>query len=171
MAPLAPQKNHKLRHGLQNFISGVLDLSFKKKMTIELLPLFYALLLFAAASISLIILIITFWFSVWAGLIALVLVPLGLIIAVAIIRAALEYLVLAFGILETVNNMNRIPEQVDNLNAQVNHITAELSQVIADVTYIRGKVDHVTTTVSLLHPALSLLSLPQRLMPKGHKPR
>ena len=170
MAALNPEKSFKLFNSLKNFASGVLDLSFKKKMTIELLPLFYALLLLAAAGISLLIVAGAFWLSIWAGLIALLFVPLGFIVAVAIIRAALEYLVLAFGILETVNNMNRIPEQVDNLNAQVNHITAELNHVIEDVTYIRGKVDRVTTTVGLLHPALTLLSLPQRLMPKSNKP-
>ncbi len=170
MASLPAEKSPKLISSLKSFAAGVLDLSFKKKMTIELLPLFYALLLLAAAGISLLILSLAFWWSIWAGLVALIFVPLGFLVAVAIIRAALEYLVLAFGILETVNNMNRIPEQVDNLNAQVNYITGELDHVIADVTYIRGKVDNVTTTVGLLHPALSLLSLPQRLRPKTHKP-
>jgi len=170
MTTLSPKNTHKLFNSLSRFATGVLDLSFKKKMTIELLPLFYTLLLFAAAGISLLILGVAFWWSIWAGLVALLFVPLGFLVAVAIIRAALEYLVLAFGILETVNNMNRIPEQVDNLNAQVNYITGELNHVIADVTYIRGKVDSVTTTVGLLHPALSLLSLPQRLRPKTNKP-
>jgi len=146
----------KINQRIYYFTQGVFDFSFKKKLTIELLPIFYALLLFVAAAVSLAILVAAFWISEWVGFFAIIVVPIGFLISIAIIRAALEYLMLAFGILETVNNMNKIPDQVDNLNEKVNYITNELNYIISDVTHIRQKLDDVVSTVEMLDPLLRL---------------
>lgn len=153
----------------QNFLGGILDLRFQRNLTMQLLPLFYLVLLLGAAGIVLLIVAGAFWLSLWAGVVTLLVAPFGFLAAVAVIRAALEYMVLAYRIMETVNRMDRIPGQVDNLNARVDYITAEFDRVAAEVHHIRDQVDGVTDTVHLLRPVLNPLSLPGKLMRSYNK--
>lgn len=147
----------------RHFMAGILDLRFTRYLSMQLLPLFYALLLLGALGVLVLVTALAFWLSPWAGLVMLLLAPLGFLVAAAVIRAALEFLVMAYRIMETVNRMDRIPSQVDNLNTKVDGISAEFDLVAAQVHHIRGQVDGVTETTGILRQILHPLSLPARM--------
>ncbi len=138
------------------FLAGILDLRFQRNLTMQLLPLFYVLLLLGALGAVALINALAFWLSLWAGLLVLLVSPLALLVAAAVIRATLEYLVMAYRIMETVQHMDRIPGQVDNLNARVDHITTEFA--------------HISRTLHDLRPVLLPLSLPGRLARRLNRP-
>jgi predicted neutral ceramidase superfamily lipid hydrolase len=148
-----PQASSRLRH----FLAGIIDLRFQRNLTMQLLPLFYVLLLLGAAGVLLVVTAIAFWLSPLAGMGMLVLSPLGFLAAAAVIRAALEYLVMAYRIMETVQGMQHI-------SAQVDHLSTEFDQIAAEVHHMRGQVDQVGDAISAIKPLLQPLTLPGRLM-------
>lgn len=141
----------------QSFIGGILDFRFRRNLTMQLLPLFYIVLLLGAAGVILLAVVVVFWLSPMAGLVAGVVAPFAWLAAVAVIRAALEYLVMAYRIMETVQRMNSIPQQVE-------HLATEFDLINADVRHMRRQVDDMAETVNHLEPALQTLSLPSRLL-------
>lgn len=140
---------------LREFMSGILDLQFKRYLSVQLLPLFYALLLLGATGAVLLLTGLAFWLDLRAGLIMLLLAPLILLIAAAAIRAALEFLMMAYRIMLTVHEMQQIPTQVNNLNNKVERISAGFDP-------IPGQVNDLHQTVRLLQPILHTLHLPFR---------
>jgi len=99
----------------------------------------------------------SFWLSLPAGMVALVVAPFGFLAAAAVIRAALEYLVMAYRIMETVQDMKGIP-------GQVHYLSTEFEQIAAEVHHIRGQVDEVTLVVKDLQPVLQTINMPGRLL-------
>jgi hypothetical protein len=146
----------------QNFLGGILDFRFRRNLTMQLLPLVYIVLLLGAAGVILLILVVAFWVSPLAGLVALVVAPFAFLAAAAVIRAALEYLVMAYRIMETVQEMKGIP-------GQVHYLSTEFEQIAAEVHHIRAQVDSVTEVVQDLQPLLHTVSLPGRLLRGLHK--
>lgn len=144
-----PYQDLSLRH----FMSGVLDLRFRSYLSMQLLPLFYVLLLLGAVCTLALLTALAFWLHLWAGMAMLVLAPLAFLVAAAVIRAALEFLVMAYRIMQTVHDMQQIPAQVDNLNSTVDRIGAGFGS-------IPDRVDDLHHTVSLLQPILRILHLP-----------
>lgn len=140
---------------LRTFLSGILDLHFRHYLTMKLLPLFYALLLLGALATLALLTGLAFWLNLWAGVIMLVVSPLAFLVSAAVIRAALEFLVMAYRIMQTVHEMEQIPTQVDNLNNKVERISAGFDP-------IPGQVDELHQTVRLLQPILHTLHLPFR---------
>lgn len=138
---------------LRNFLSGVLDLRFRSYLSMQLLPLFYVLLLLGAGCTLALLTGLAFWVHPWAGLTMLVLAPLAFLVAAAVIRAALEFLVMAYRIMQTVHDMQQIPTQVDNLNTKVDRISAGFDS-------IPERIGDLQQTVGLLQPILRLLHLP-----------
>lgn len=128
-------------------VSGLLDWRFNRYLTMQLLPVFYLLLVIAATVVVLGFVGLAFLWSTMAGLIAAVVAPFVLLIAVAVIRAVLEYLVMAHRIMRVVENMERIPGHVDQLTARVDVVVTQ--------------VDALGETVNDMH---STVGLPARLM-------
>lgn len=77
-------------------------------------------------------------------------------ISVAVIRAVLEYLVMAHRIMRVVENMERIPRHVDRLSDRVD-------LVVDRVDGLGARVEHIHETVNMLRPLLVPGSLPARL--------
>lgn len=140
---------------LRTFMSGILDLHFKQYLTMKLLPLFYALLLLGALATLALLTGLAFWLHPWAGVIMLAVSPLAFLVSAAVIRAALEFLVMAYRIMQTVHEMEQIPTQVDNLNNKVDRISNGFEP-------IPGQVGELHQTVRLLQPILHTLHLPFR---------
>lgn len=151
--------NSRFRH----FMGGIFDFRFRRNLTMQLLPLFYVLLLLGAAGVIALAVVVAFWVSPLAGLVAVIVAPLAFLAAAAVIRAALEYLVMAYRIMETVQNMQGIP-------GQVQYLSSEFEQVVAEVHHIRGQVDEVTEVVNSLRPVMEPLALPARLLRGFRKP-
>lgn len=140
---------------LRDFMAGILDLHFKQYLSMKLLPLFYALLLLGALGTLALLTGIAFWLHPWAGVTMLAVSPLAFLVAAAVIRAALEFLVMAYRIMQTVHEMQQIPTQVDNLNTKVDRISNGFDP-------IPGQVGELHQTVRLLQPILHTLHLPFR---------
>ena len=151
------EQTQKRRSAMRHFLAGILDLRFERNLTMQLLPLFYALLLLGAAGVMLVLTALAFWFSPLAGLGMLVLSPLGFLAAAAVIRAALEYLVMAYRIMETVKGMEHISGQVD-------HLSQEFDLIAGDVKHMRKQVDGMTDVIGAVKPLLQPLTLPARIM-------
>lgn len=124
----------------RNLVSGLLDWRFQRYLTMQLLPLFYVLLVIAAAAVIAGLVGLAFLFSKAAGFIALAVAPFVLLIAVAIIRAVLEYLVMAHRIMRVVENMERIPGHVDQLTARVDLVVDHVDALGAQVNDIHRTV-------------------------------
>ncbi|MDP1540501.1 MAG: DUF4282 domain-containing protein [Moraxellaceae bacterium] len=132
-------------------MSSIADLHFERYLTMQLLPVFYVLLLLGVILVFAVINIVAFWFSNLIGLVMLlVITPIGLLIAFAVVRAVLEFLVMAYRIMQTVHRMDRIPEQVDNLNNKVDGISEDLLEFKAGLVDIRH-------TIGFLKPISKIL--------------
>jgi hypothetical protein len=118
------------------------DWRFQRYLTMQLLPLFYLLLVFGALVVVAAIVGLCFWFSLTAGLIAAAIAPLALLIAVAVIRAALEYLVMAHRIMRNIERMDALPDQVSGLSERVDGITVHVDQLIRHVDDIHETLMH-----------------------------
>lgn len=123
-------------------IGGLLDWRFRRYLTMQLLPVFYVLLIVAAVMVIAGMIGLAFLFSPMAGLITLVVAPFVLLIAVAVIRAVLEYLVMAHRIMRVVENMERIPMHVDQLSTRID-------LVVQHVDALGGQVDDMHRVVGL----------------------
>lgn len=167
----------------RHFLAGILDWRFSRYLTMQLLPIFYGLLLLGAAVVITGFVALAFWLSPLWGLACLVVAPLAWLAAAAVIRAALEFLVMAYRIMITVQRMDDIPEQVGSLTGQIENITtgfeeirAQVGQIhagfeaiSAEVRLVRRQVDGITDTIDLVQPVLQPLNFARRLVrgPRG----
>lgn len=137
-------------------VSGLFDWRFRHYLTMQLLPVFYVLLILAAVVVIAGIVGIAFLIAPLAGLIALGISPFVLLISVAVIRAVLEYLVMAHRIMRVVENMERIPRHVDRLSDRVD-------LVVDRVDGLGERVEHIHETVTMLRPLLAPSRMSTRL--------
>lgn len=162
MSAQTPAKSGFVR-GFHNFGKGLVDFRFNQYLSMQLLPVFYALLLLGILGFFVALNAVAFWFSSLAGLATLAITPFGLLIAFAVTRAALEFLVMAYRIMETVQRMDRIPQQVDNLNSKVDGISEHVHSFEIQIGQIQRQVDDVTHSIGFLKPISVIGGLPGKL--------
>lgn len=122
-------------------IPNLADWRFNRYLTMQLLPLFYLLLLLGAlVTIGSIVLLCFYYVSMLAGLIALILSPIVFLITFAVIRAALEYLIMAHRIMRIIERMDALPTQVTDLSTRVDRITRHVDQLIEHVDDIHASM-------------------------------
>lgn len=149
--------------GFQNFGRGLIDFRFNQYLSMQLLPVFYGLLLLGILGFFVLVNAVAFWFSHWVGLAVLAVTPFGLLIAFAVTRAALEFLVMAYRIMETVQRMDRIPQQVDNLNSKVDGISDHVHTFESQISSIHGQVGDLSHSIGFLKAISGITSFPSRL--------
>lgn len=150
-------------YGLRNFGKGLIDFRFKQYLSMQLLPVFYGLLLLGILAFFIVANVLAFWFSHWVGLAVLAATPFALLIAFAVTRAALEFLVMAYRIMETVQRMDRIPQQVDNLNSKVDGISDHVHTFESQISNIHGQVDDLSHSIGFLKTISGITALPGRV--------
>ena len=138
-------------------LEGALDWKFQRYLTMQLLPIFYILLVAAAILAVVATIIAAFMVSTTTGIFALCVAPLGLFFVIAIIRATLEYLVMAHRIMLIVENMSDLPDQVGDLAGRVDSITSHVDQLIEHV-------DGINNTLMDLRPLIRSANLPGRVV-------
>lgn len=137
-------------------IDGLCDWQFRHYLTMRLLPMFYVLTIVAASAVIAGLVGMAFLVDAVTGIIALAVAPFGLLISVAIIRAVLEYLVMAHRIMRVVENMERIPRHVDLLSERVDVVVGRIDD-------LGGRVEQIHGTVSMARPLLAPGRYPARL--------
>lgn len=162
----------------RHFLDGLLDLRFSRYLSMQLLPIFYGLLLLGAAVVIAAVVALAFWLNPLWGAGTLLLAPLAWLVTAAVIRAALEFLVMAHRIMITVQRMDGIPDHVDALSLRVENITTGFEQVrtqvdnihtcfsaiSAEVHHVRRQVDGITGTVNMVKPVLAPVGVMGRLL-------
>lgn len=138
-------------------ISSFADWRFEQYLTMRLLPLFYLLLVVGALAVIAAIVAGVFYLSMTAGFIALGVAPLVFLVAVAVIRAALEYLVMAHRIMRIIERMDALPDQVHGLSVRVEGITDHIDNLSV-------QVDGMSETLHHLRPLLSISGAPRRML-------
>ena len=98
-----------------------------------------------------------FWISTTVGLIASAVAPLLLLVIVAVVRAALEYLIMAHRIMRIIERMDALPDQVRGLSHRVDGITRQVDSLTDNVQDIHQDLMHV-------RPLLRSAGLPSRLL-------
>lgn len=171
--------------GIRNFLGAITDLRFGRYLTMQLLPIFYVLLLLGAAIVVAALTGLVFWLSPWWGLVALVVAPVAWLVIAAVVRAALEFLVMAYRIMITVQNMNEVAGHVASLSGHIDllqtrlegitdnvqDIHASFGEIRHEIQHVRNQVDTVTATVDMARPVLRPLGMAQRLMGGGKRPK
>ena len=106
---------------------------------------------------------LSFWFSTLAGIIAAVIAPLAFLVIVAVIRAALEYLIMAHRIMRIIERMDALPGQVADLSVRVDGITDH-------VDLLNDHVNDIHETLMHVRPFMRSAGLPSRLLNafRGH---
>lgn len=150
-------KEHTSAVPQRGVISSFADWRFDQYLTMRLLPLFYLLLVLGALAVISVIVAAVFYLSMFAGFIALGIAPLVFLVAVAVIRAALEYLVMAHRIMRIIERMDALPEQVHGLSVRVEGITDHID-------HLSGQVDGMNETLVHLRPLLSISDMPRRVL-------
>lgn len=146
-----------------NMLKNFADWRFNRYLTMQLLPLFYLLLMLGALAVIAGLVAMAFYFSPMLGWIAAGISPFVLLITIAVIRAALEYLIMAHRIMRIIERMDALPHQVADLSYRVDGITQHVDQLI-------HRVDDIHDALMHARPVLSALSLPRRLLERlnGH---
>lgn len=161
-----------------DFMGGIMDLRFGRYLSMQLLPIFYVLLLFGAAVVITALTGLVFWLSPAWGMLALVIAPIAWLVVAAVVRAALEFLVMAYRIMLTVQNMNEVAGHVASLSGHIDllqtrlegitgnvqDIHAGFGEIREEIHHVRHQVDSVTATVDMASPLLRPLGMAQRLM-------
>lgn len=137
-----PEQPAAMRQEDSRLIRDLGDWRFQRYLTMQLLPLFYLLLVFGALVLVATVVGLCFWFSTLAGIVAACVAPLALLIMVAVIRAALEYLVMAHRIMRIIERMDALPDQVAGLSQRVDGITGHVDQLIHQVDEIHDTMMH-----------------------------
>lgn len=164
--------------GLRHFVDGIMDLRFGRYLSMQLLPIFYLLLLVGAAFVIVALVGVAFWFSTAYGLVALAMAPVAWLVVAAIARAALEFLVMAYRIMHTVQSMGQVAEHVAGLSQHIGllqerlegitgnmqDIHAGFGEIRHDIRKVSGQVDTIYTVVELAEPVLKPLVAAQRLV-------
>ena len=141
----------------QGGVPNLADWRFNRYLTMQLMPLFYLLLLVGALVVVAGIVGICFWFSMLAGIIAAVIAPLAFLVIAAVIRAALEYMIMAHRIMRIIERMDALPNQVADLSVRVDGITDHVDRLNTHVEDIHETLMHV-------QPLLRSAGLPSRLL-------
>jgi len=152
--PVDPATGRPVRAG--SAIPNIGDWRFNRYLTMQLLPLFYVLLVFGSFVVIASLVVACFYLSVWLGLVAAIIGPIMFLLTFAIIRAALEYLIMAHRIMRIIERMDSLPDQVSDLSERVDHITGHVDQLIAHVDEIHG-------TLMDARPFLRSAGLPARI--------
>ncbi|MFN3714295.1 MAG: DUF4282 domain-containing protein [Alcanivoracaceae bacterium] len=132
------------------------DWRFNRYLTMQLLPLFYVLLVLGALVVIMVIVAVCFYFSLTAGLIAALASPVVFLVTFAVIRAALEYLIMAHRIMRIIERMDALPGQVSDLAVRVDGITRHVDQ-------LNHQVDDIHGTLMEVRPILRSAGLLSRL--------
>ena len=119
------------------------DWRFNRYLTMQLLPLFYILLVLGSLVVIVAIVGICFYISLMAGLIAALASPIVFLVTFAVIRAALEYLIMAHRIMRIIERMDALPGQVSDLAQRVDGITRHVDQLNHQVDEIHGTLMEV----------------------------
>ncbi|EKF75825.1 hypothetical protein A11A3_03112 [Alcanivorax hongdengensis A-11-3] len=138
-------------------LEDLADWRFDRYLTMQLLPWFYLILVMAATLLTIIIVVSFFQVSMLAGITALLAAPFGLLVAVAVVRAALEYLVMAHRIMNIIERMDALPDQVSGVSTRVEGISDHVDHLVERVERMEG-------TLTLLRPLLESTNLPKRLI-------
>ncbi|MDX1804081.1 MAG: DUF4282 domain-containing protein [Alcanivorax sp.] len=138
-------------------LEDLADWRFDRYLTMQLLPWFYLILVMAAVLLTIVTVVSFFQVSMLAGMTALVAAPFALLVSIAVVRAALEYLVMAHRIMSIIERMDALPEQVHGVSNRVEGISHHVDHLIK-------RVDHMDATLALLRPLLDSTTLPKRLI-------
>ncbi|MDX1670651.1 MAG: DUF4282 domain-containing protein, partial [Limnobacter sp.] len=153
-----------LKSRFDRFKNAILDFQFHENLTIALLPAFYIILLVGATAVAIIINIGAWQISTLVGVTVSMLSPFALMLVFAVIRAALEFIVMGYRIMLTLERMDRIPSQVDNLNSKVDGISDLVHGFERRIEHIEGRVDEVADNISFLKHVSGMTNLPGRLL-------
>ena len=134
----------------QSKILQMVDWQFNRYLSMQLLPLLYLLMIIGALLLVGFLVAASYSSSLWFGLAATVLSPLLFVVFVAIVRAALEYLVMAHRTMSIVESMRALPDQVAKVEGRVEALTSQ--------------VEDIHGTVIQLRPLLRSAGLPARLL-------
>jgi len=140
-----------------SLVPNLADWRFEHYLTMRLLPLFYILLVGGAAVAVAGIAAACFWISTPVGLIASAIAPRLLLVIVAVVRAALEYLIMAHRIMRIIERMDALPDQVRGLSHRVDGITRQVDSLTDNVQDIHQDLMHV-------RPLLRSAGFPSRLL-------
>ena len=151
--PASPDPSPSRRGGIPNLA----DWRFNRYLTMQLMPLFYLLLILGALVVVVGVVGVCFWFSLMAGIIAAVIAPLAFLVIAAVIRAALEYMIMAHRIMRIIERMDALPNQVADLSVRVDGITDH-------VDLLNTHVEDIHETLMHVQPLLRSAGLPSRLL-------
>ena len=141
-------------------IPNIGDWRFNRYLTMQLLPLFYILLVLGALLVIAGIVALCFYASMLAGLIAALASPIVFLVTFAVIRAALEYLIMAHRIMRIIERMDALPGQVHDLSVRVDRITGHVDQLIEHV-------DDIHNSLMDARPLLKSVGLLSRVLGRG----
>lgn len=134
----------------QSKVLQLVDWQFNRYLSMQLLPLLYLLMIIGAVLLVGFFVAASFSSSLWFGLATATLSPLILLVMIAIVRAALEYLVMAHRTMNIVESMNALPDQVAKVEGRVQELCTQ--------------VEDIHGTVVQLRPLLRSAGLPGRLL-------
>ena len=121
----------------QSKILQMVDWQFNRYLSMQLLPLLYLLMIIGALLLVGFLVAASYSSSLWFGLAATVLSPLLFVVFVAIVRAALEYLVMAHRTMSIVESMRALPDQVAKVEGRVEALTSQVEDIHGTVIQLR----------------------------------
>lgn len=113
----------------QSKLLQLVDWQFTRYLSMQLLPLLYLLLIVGDLVLVGFIVANSFETSLLYGLATTLVSPLMFLVIAAIIRAALEYLVMAHRTMKTVESMSALSGKVDGMSDRLDKISTEVTDI------------------------------------------
>jgi len=159
------------RQQIRAFVAALLDLSFSVQISSRaLLPLLYALLVVSFGMLCLYGVVSVFYWSVWAGILALLAMPVLLVTVMAVSRVLIELLLKINDIKadiariaemrQSIDHIAKMAEPVESISDGIHHMSDSID-VIAQMRHALYEISSATSnlsTIASMQPAMQKIA-------------
>lgn len=167
--PATPLQTHQQQ--ARAFVSALFDLSFRAQISSRnLLPLLYALLVLSFGMLCVYGVVSVFYWSIWAGILALLAMPVLLVTVMAISRVLIEFLLKINDIKadiaqiadmrQSIDHISKMAEPIASISDGIHHMSDSID-VIAQMRHALYEISSATSnlsTIASMQPAMQKIA-------------
>ena len=98
------------------YLRVLFDFSFTEYLTIQLLPIFYGIIILGCLGLVFYQVLMAFISSMWLGLLVLMAAPFAFLVLLSVMRALFEFYIVIFRIAEDVDELVKLRDSVERLS-------------------------------------------------------
>ncbi len=105
-----------IEQNARDYVRVLFDFSFTEYLTIQLLPIFYGIIILGCLGLVIYQVLMSFISSMWLGLLVLLAAPFAFLVLISVMRALFEFYIVIFRIAEDVDELVQLRDSVERLS-------------------------------------------------------